>query len=340
MRLPSHHCEFTTRDLLRRSLAPLLGVTFLAALLHAGSRLNALPRPVPADLDRTLLSAKVDLAAQSSAASVVLIGDSSCMMNIDATDLARRLGQPVLNLGTLSHLDLTAHAELLHFALQQRASPPNDVVLLVHPMSLRRGSSLPEPARFLRARLTRNSHASLASPRHRAENLLASVVVREQLLQSWIPTVLRGDFATEYGTTWEAQRRLLRQAGSLTDPTRFDAASQQGRYEFRLHPDLEPASRALRALVPQGTRLWVGLTPVPASLALPNHTNQVRELLRSWANWLEPVRVLSTLPSTLPESQFATATHLNPEGIATLTPLVAAELGRAIDPAPRTQVLR
>jgi hypothetical protein len=395
MATPSHHFDVSIGDLTRRLLPPLLGVALLAAILHAVSFTRLLPDPVPADLDRTLLTAKVELASGTAPASVVLLGDSSCMMDVDAPELTRQLGRPVLNLGTLSYLDLTAHTALLRHALARLPNPPGDVVLLLHPGSLLRGSSLPDLDRFLRASLAGDARSLRSAARHPAEGLLAGVVIREQIVQPWIPNLLRGDFAAAYGTTWEVRRRVHRQSGTLLDPTRFDAAAFQGRYEFRLHPRLEPASREFRLAVPSGTRLWVGLTPLPESLALSDHAARIETVLGSWAAWLQPDRVLNLpsapttlsaeppsvaagvppaveggvpppgisvqttralppsppgrmpgsaasgttasthppspggqLPTLLPDAAFATITHLNAQGVADYTALLASELRR------------
>ncbi len=377
MATPSHHFDFSIGDLARRLLPPLLGVALLAAILHAVSLTRLLPDPVPSDLDRTLLAAKAELASRTAPASVVLLGDSSCMMDVDAPELARQLGRPVLNLGTLSYLDLAAHTALLRHTLERLPNPPSDVVLLLHPGSLLRGSSLPALDQFLRASLAQDARNLRSAPRHPAEGLLAGVVIREQIVQPWIPSLLRGDFATAYGTTWEVRRRVQRQNGTLLDPTRFDAEAFQGRYEFRLHPRLEPASRDFRSAIPPGARLWVGLTPLPESLALSDHAARMETVLGTWAAWLQPDRVLNLpsapttlsanrssvaagvppaaeegvpppgisvqasgvppisppgrmpsgqLPALLPDAAFATVTHLNAQGVAEYTALLASEL--------------
>jgi hypothetical protein len=314
MAIPSHHFDFSISDLVRRLLPPVLGVALLAAILHVVSNTRILPDPVPADLDRTLLAAKVELASDTAPASVLLLGDSSCMMDVDAPELARQLGRPVLNLGTLSYLDLTAHTALLRHALARLPSPPIDVVLLLHPGSFLRGSSMPALDQFLRASLARDGTGLRSAPRHPAEGLLAGVVIREQIVQPWIPSLLRGDFAAAYGTTWQVRRVMQRQHGSLLDPTRFDAAAFQGRYEFHLHPRLEPASREFRSAIPPGVRLWVGLTPLPESLALSDHAARIETVLGTWAAWLRPDRMLNspTAPTTFSSNRSSVAAGVPP----------------------------
>lgn len=326
MPIPSHTCTFSARDLAVRFAGPLTGVLVLALTTHLAAFWNRLPSPVPADLDRTLLAAKAHLAQSSAPVDLLLLGDSSCMMNVDTPALNRLSGRTALNLGTFSHLDLSSHAALLRDCLRHRPAPPGDIVLLVHPISLWRGQSDPDPDRFLRAQLRRDAQASQSTPRNPIEMVLAGVPIRERLIQPWLPVVLRGDFATAYGTTWHIQRTLRLQAGSLADPTRFDPEAMRGRHEFRLGKGLETQSREFAALIPEGSRLWIGLTPVPESLTEPGQPEQIRALLSTWSAWLPQARVLRHLPAVLPDSRFATATHLNLVGIREYTQLLATEL--------------
>ena len=97
----------------------------------------------------------------------------------------------------------------------------------------------------------------------------------------------------------------------------------EGRYEFRIGAGLESASREFRAAVPQASRLWVGLMPLPESLALPDHARRLAELRETWSSWLAPARMLDGIPPTRPDTEFATATHLNAAGIRDLTDRLA-----------------
>ncbi len=330
--VPSHSVEFKAADLLRRLAAPALGVVVAAALVHVASLGGLLPASAPADLDRTVLAAKADLASRSAPASIVLVGDSSCMMDVDAPALGRHLGQTVLNLGTLSYLDLAAHGMLLSHALRHASEPPREVVLLLHPGSLLRASSEPGLEHFLGERLRLGSADPTSPiPPFRSgftSGLLGGDIVRGQMVQPWFPSLLRGEFGAAYGTTWQIHRLLMRQSGTLLDPTPFDPLANAGRYEFHLNPALEKVSREFRSLIPAGCRFSVGLTPLPESLALDRHADRVASTLGVWASWLQPDRVLAGLPAVLPDALFASAAHLNAEGTAEFTRRLSAELAR------------
>ena len=329
MPTPSHSCTYSLKEAARRFTAPLLGIAVLLAVLHGARLLNLLPVPVAADLERTILASKVKLASHTQPTPIVLVGDSSCMMNADALALSRNLGSEVLNLGTFSHLDLSAHAALLRRRLESSTPAPRDILLLLHPSALKRSSSEPGFERFLASRLQGDPILAESPSRHPVEAVLGGAFLRERLLQPWIPSLLRKEFAVAYGTTWNIQRRLDQQSGSLIDPTRFDAESLRGRYEFALGNGLEAASREFRKAVPPNCRLWVGLTPVPESLALPGHADQVAGLQMTLTDWLAPAIGLTNLPTTLPDTLFATATHLNSQGVTTWTETLAREIKQA-----------
>src|SRR5688572_31516212 len=110
----SHTYDFVPGDI-PRLLVPTLAIVALAAgLLHAATHLHWLPRPRPTlDVDRTIVIHKIEASGSRDDAEVLLMGDSSCLMDISATKLSSEIGRPTLNHGTLSYLDLNAHATLL-----------------------------------------------------------------------------------------------------------------------------------------------------------------------------------------------------------------------------------
>jgi len=335
---PSHTCTYSAREAIHRFASPILGIAVIVVALHGARLAHLLPDPVPSDLERTLIAAKVKLASHPVSIPVVLLGDSSCMMNADAPALARKIGVEVLNLGTFSHLDLKAHAALLRRRLQQSLEAPRDILLLLHPSALKRSSSEPPMERYLLACLADDPRHAESLPRHPIEAVLGGVMLRERILQPWVPVLLKNEFATAYGTTWNVRRRIASQSGSLVDPTPFDPATLQGRYEFTLGTGFQAACTEFRSAVPAASRLWVGLTPLPKSLALPGHAEQVSVLLQSLADSLAPAQALRSLPSTLPDSLFATATHLNSRGVEAWTETLAQAL--IANPAADVQPVR
>lgn len=312
-----------------------LGVVLAAACLHLLHRLEWLPAPVPADVDRTILTAKARLALQASPASLVLIGDSSCLMDVDAPLLSRLIAPgSVLNLGTLSYLDLPAHGDLLSRFIQRHpGSGPATVVVLLHPEALRWGSPREEFTSYLRKRLDPTRPREALSPsRGIADGWLGGPILRERILHPLIPSPLPGSFGMGYGCNRDLVEALIQRQGSLTDPEQFEASALRGNAEYRLGNSIEAASRAFARFRPPGARLLVGITPVPEGFAAKDHDTKVRSMLETWAAWMGADGSLPNLPGRLPDSLFATHTHLNAEGAALFTRRLAEELGPKASP--------
>src|SRR5512139_2493057 len=97
----SHVHEYSPVDLLRVLAWPLVPVAVFAAAMHLGTWARLWPAPRPAlDVDRTVLIHQAEVARSAQDAEIVLLGDSSCLMDVSARQLAEELGRPVLNLGT------------------------------------------------------------------------------------------------------------------------------------------------------------------------------------------------------------------------------------------------
>src|SRR5688500_3213001 len=102
----SHRYEFDPRQVIKICLLPLLPVLVFAGLMHGGLMLRIWPQPRPTlDTDQTILVHQAEATLRANPAELVLVGDSSCLMDVDASQLAALLGHETLNLGTLSFLD-------------------------------------------------------------------------------------------------------------------------------------------------------------------------------------------------------------------------------------------
>lgn len=318
--MKSHETQFSPRDLLQLAAGPLLVAAAGAALLHAAAALGMLPAPRPTlDMDRTILIHQADAARHGPQADVVLIGDSSCLMGVSARQLTDALGRPVLNLATVSHLDLPAYGRLL--SEFTRRHTPAAVVLLLHPEALRRLGPEPHPVAVLTQYLAGRDDFRSGGVADAFNRLSGADLISGRLLARALPSPLRGPYGAYYGFSDDLERFMTREHGSAVDPgsERFS-----GNAEYRLAPTLAKASQAFRANVPNTTRLLVGITPAPAGFAGPGYPAERDIMLRQWAEWLGPAVALTNLPATLPNDQMARVTHLKPEAIADYTRAVAA----------------
>ena len=319
--MTSHTYQFTPRDLARLLGWPLVPVAVFALLAHAGAGLRLLPKPRPTlDVDRTILIHQVEASRAKHDAEILLLGDSSCLMDVDARRLGEQLGRPALNLGTLSYLDLNASAALLREYAAANPGRLRAVVLLLHPEALRRVGPEAWHVNFLNRQLSGEDFIAGTGLRERLSEALGLETFRGRILSRLLPTPLPGVYGRDYGFSTDLARYLTEHHGSAADP---DPRPFTGNAEYRLAASLEPASRNFRAALPPGVKLLAAITPAPAGFVGPRYAETRRQMLREWSQWLDADAALEDLPSTLPDALFAKTTHLTEAGARAFTDTLA-----------------
>ena len=330
--------QFTGRDLARLVAWPVGWLVLLAALIHASSGLGLLPPPLPLfDVDRTILLHQAAASRERSGATTLLVGDSSCLMNVAAVELQEMLGpdERVVNLGTLSYLDLEAMGLLV--SNYARASPGTlrRVVLLMHPEALRLGHPEAYFGEILRRAWSGEQRRMAGTPPlvwwSGGQALRARVISRS------VPSALPGAWGQFYGFSRELGEHLEANRGSAVDPREYQRGESSGSAEYRLAGGLEEASRHFRRFVPEGVELVAGITPGPEGFVLPNHAEVCEQMLRTWSDWLEADAMLQGLPCSLRDDWFASTTHLNEAGRLIYTRMLARELSDLQIPAENGQ---
>ena len=277
-----------------------------SGLLHGLVRVGALtPWPL-LDMDRTVLWQKVELAERGGLADLVLVGDSSCLLDVDARALPGR----TLNLGTVSHLSLAAHGRLLERYLARAPQLPGAVIVLLHPDALRREEPVPAVEAALDAMLAGRFAGAGGGLRARVESVLGIELLRQGVQARVLPVPLARGQGARFGFTSVLRDELWAASGSLAATGRYVFAAGQGRAVYRVAAAVKRDSRRL----PAGVPLYLGLTPLPASFAPPDHAAAAARLLREWGDACgRPVRLLD-LPAVLPDERFADRFHLNQDG--------------------------
>jgi hypothetical protein len=328
--MKSHVCEFAPKDLLRLASLPLLPLALFAVVMHLGAKSHLLPPPRPAlDTERTILIHQAEASRESRDAEVLLLGDSSCLMNVSARQLTEQLGRPALNLGTFSFLDLNAHALLLREHARANPVRLRAIVLLMHPESLRRSGSETYYLAALTNYLGGLDHCQAETAAGQASCLLGVEIFQGRILSRALPIPLPGAYGRHYGFTRDLENLLTRERGSAIDP---DPKPFEGSAEYRLAPTLERASKNFRAAVPPGVKLLVGITPAPERFAGPRYPQLHADLLRQWSQWLQADAALTNLPPALPDDSFVRTTHLKESVIPRYTGQLAAGLRPHLSP--------
>jgi hypothetical protein len=132
--MQSHTCQLQTKDWAWLLLGPLAALLLLSVLLHLGTWTGKLPPPRSThDPDETILVHQADASRARSVARLILCGDSSCLMDVEARLLGDLLGAECLNLGTFSYLDLNAATWLVQEFNKANPGQLACAVVLMHP---------------------------------------------------------------------------------------------------------------------------------------------------------------------------------------------------------------
>jgi hypothetical protein len=322
--MKSHFYQFTPRDLLQLIGPPLLPVAVLSLALHAGAAWHWLPDPWPArDVDSTVLVHQAEASRRADQPELLLLGDSSCLMDVSAPLLSQKIGRPVLNLGSFSYLDLNAYASLLRQHVQASPGHLRAVVLLMHPDALRQLSANSWYSTFLQTFLEGKDHVPATNVVDHLANLFGLEILRGRALTRLLPRPLPGPYGRFYGFTVDLDRFLTQNRGSAIDP---DIQPLKGSAEYRLAPRFQADSRAFHAAVPSTVKLIVGITPVPEKFAGPSYPPLHQRMLTQWSQWLQADVALDQAPAALPDTLFARTTHLNEQGQRIYTERLAQAL--------------
>lgn len=327
--MKSHTYAFETRDVIEAIALPLMPAGLVAVLLHVAALSHLLPLPKPMlDTDRVILCHQAAAAESQAGADILLIGDSSCMTDVDALQLeiALKGNHHVLNLGTLSYLDLQSYGELLRRYVSANPGQPRAVVLLMHPEALRRAGSSEAHSLMLRHLFERTDFCEPATAP--LVCWMGGPIFKGRLLARTVPLPLGGEYGRTYGFTHDLWDYLSEHHGSAFDPRHFDPKTAQGNAEYRLVKATELGSQSFRQAMPGGVKLLVGITPTPGSFVTADFAKRHGEMLRQWSGWLGTDGTLSELPATWPDDLFASSTHLNREGTRRYTELLARALQR------------
>ena len=329
--MKSHSYDFAGKDLALMLAAPLLPLMLFALAMHVGAATGILPHPQPAlDTDRTILTHQADATRRKHDADLLLIGDSSCLMDVSAEKLGSATVFRALNVGTLSYLDLSNFAELLRHYAEANPNRLRAVVLLMHPEALRQPAGTEYYAEALaKFYIGKDYCTPMFSPSVCA---LGVEIFRGRILGRLIPLPLAGVYGRSYGFTHDLWEYLSNHRGSALDPGEFHPGTVAGNAEYRLAVALERNSRNFRAAVPDGARLIVGITPIPESFADTNYRQRYRDMLNTWSEWLKADAVLTEMPGTLADDLFASTTHLNSRGVEFYTAELARALSRHVPP--------
>lgn len=329
MSTPSHSYRLQWKGAAGVLLGPGVFALLLGSALALMGRSGILPRPWPvSDMDRTIVLHQAAAAERASAADVLLLGDSACLLDIRADLLSRMLRRRVLSLATLSYLRADAQEVLLRRYLENARRRPEIILIAFHPDSLRWPRSekyyLDLMADWWAGRLPRESARGRRGPRWPGTDDL-----KYRLLSRVFVHPVPASFFPCYGFTRSIWRWMETHGGSLAACGSTGTVGGAQR-EWRLSPATVRAGRSLAGAVPDGCWLAVALAPVPAGHGGRNPAAALRQLLAGWAAALSADMVMDGLPLVLPASLFSDQAHLNRRGAVLYSRLVGQILLRRL----------
>jgi hypothetical protein len=331
-------CHFTVRDTLRCLLPTAIAFLCLVLLLRLSHRLGFLPvPPVALDPDTTVLAHQARASRSRDPARILLLGDSTCLVGVDALALSQQIpSHPrVLSLALFIWLDLNAYAEALSNFAAANPGQVRAVVLLVVPHKLAQAGSQPGPMNQWRQFLHDDARSDGESDCQPWQSACGARLLRQRWLSRLMATPLGGDGASVLGFSSQIDAFMTEHRGSLIDlgPS-FSRRRAPRLSEPHLAPEFETESRAFRAKVPPGAKLFLGLTPGVTGFSAPASREDRDELLRQWNRWMQADGLLTNLPPTLPKVCFSTTAHLNPIGQKRFTAALARELALLVEAEP------
>lgn len=302
-------------------VARIAGPTVLLAALAVGAaeawfRLD--PSEGPTDLESIVLQAQQARARTIPAADLLIVGDSSGLMDIDAAALAERLGRRVESLAIIGFAGPRGFAALLReYTARVR---PSTVVLVMHGESL----NLQE------ATFTDLGLEEQAVSGGRRRPAPPGVGARRQLFESLVaPFVdfpLPGAYGTYYGMPAELRRRLESGHGSLVDPSYSWTTGQRVDYAFTLTDAVRGRLSSVNDAITFPAALHVVVSPLPQSTinagTIPSRERTSAQVLAALGPRWHPLDT----PIALDDSLFATLTHLNADGRRAFTDQLAIAL--------------
>lgn len=309
--MKSHDYDFSPGAVLVALGRPLIGVALVALVLHGLNAAGLLPAPKPIrDMDRTVMWDRVQ--SSRSPAPVVLVGDSSCLMGVSASEMRIELEHPVKNLGAMSFLDLQAFATLGSNVVTT-GTAPGTLILLVHPEFLTRPAADSYYAEFFSALLRGEPEPALGIGGS-IEAWSGVADFRDRIETRVRPFPLQGEFRAAYGFNDGLLEAMQLDDGGLVDPRSYRNGGASNA-TVALSPRLEAQAAMFRKMIPAGVKLYVGITPRPQSEAGPDYSAGYIKAVTRLASWIGPdVTPLVKLPPTLPDDSFATRTHLSASG--------------------------
>ena len=315
--------------LIVRAAVPTLALVGATLAIAAYSHLQspAFTREQEPNFVDALIETQIERANTLPATDILIVGDSSALMDIDPARLARLTGQSAETLATIAYGGPRAMASLID-RMARRGARPRTLILAFHAAGMPRRADWEDWTMQVVAQTRQRPFASSirTGALGRLNDLTSGIVFRP----------LEGAYGSFYGGREQFVDYLREHHGSAIDPRPRDlsgdeltSAALQWAVSFEttdlFRADLPTLRAAIERLAPARVRLLI--TPVPQRWALPqaleNRSAAIREITEALG--LAKGDLLDT-PAYLPTRSFAVETHLHESARPLFTQSLAAAL--------------
>lgn len=314
---------------LRCAWLPALAFILMTALVHilltdAGGHPPITTYPI----ENVILSGQIERARTIKNADLLIIGDSSALMGIDAVMLGRILsGKRVESLASIGLVGPRGYAKFLNIYRQSHGGTLPVVVVLMHPSTLTLNERDFKKNNFEKPFLDKTIP------------LLSARGIRDNIFYNGIKKILifplPGSYGRYYGFENKLRKSLLLHNGSLVDPNVFQPGDSTNCYKYLLSDAMKKRMPALRKELkrPKTGAVYWGITPMPKSHGCEETSKQVEAIAASVEALMgQPAGNTLKLPDFLNDDLFANGTHLNEEGRNVYTKTLAKALMNLKDP--------
>jgi len=341
----SHEFHFTAPGAAALGVPTLIAFVVLVAGLHLLHELGWLPAPAPVLTgDEFVMRNRHEAALSNDPAELLIIGDSSAAMGVDAQALSVHLPghPPAYNLGLFLGLPMEVYAEAAQKFIEHHPGQVRAVVLLT--TFSRLADARPSEPSLEHWRRIWSGGAGGAETETFSEGWLSSGRLHDDVVARLLPFGMHGERGVFYGSIVHARQFASARRGAMQAREVYNRQTSAEKIRWVMDPAALDQARRARGILSSKVMLIYGIMPLPETYATSDSKLRRAEMMRALNAELGADHLLDKLPVTFPDGLFSDLVHLNLDGQRVFTRRLAAELaglsiGRtnAGGPRPATQ---
>ncbi|NEQ64722.1 MAG: hypothetical protein F6K21_04295 [Symploca sp. SIO2D2] len=310
--------------LLRETISISLGLLLLLllfSLIRLGNYIGD-----HSNISRLIVDEQIERAKTIHNTDLLLIGDSSCLMGIDAPLLSHLLNKKVESLCTLGFVGPEGYSELLRKYFS-RGMKSNRVILVFHGIQMKRDSSWQQWVDYIKDyEFNQNSKSKLI---HNPKNNILL------LLNKFLFIPLHNKWGEYYGSDYSFSSFIRRHHGTAVDPNSplntyipVGSAPKSEAYRYEVNQQYEDSLEPLEQVLLEYNmhdKTMLMISPIPSSLQREQTMITRKSAIERISKRLNISDTeIIDLPSSLQARYFATNTHLAENGRNYYTRLLAS----------------